>query len=251
MNCNIYTKYSDLAFEFASDISLPTKAYKKQGVLVKEVDIDDALSRKLGRKAGQYITLEWHNSPPSNVKSLLSSSLSSMSKRMGLNDPKVLCIGLGNPNFLIDRLGSLCLDQLTIGQESNISKLYPNTEGVTGISSFDVITAVSQKTKPNLILAIDTLATYQLSRIGSCIQLTTAGISPGGGVGNSQPNISKSSLHIPVIAIGVPLLISLGSIFKDSNLADKVLSTQVMLKDVDKDINLLANIIAQSITKTF
>ncbi len=251
MNTAQFTPYSDLAFEFSSEYSLPHKSYKKQGILVKEVNLDDHLARRLGRRAGQYITLEWTKAMPVNITTLLSSQLKTMSTGLGLSSPQVLCIGLGNPNFLVDRLGTLCLDNLTISPHSNLTKLYPSIESVTGISSFDMISAVVQKIKPNLVIVIDTLATYKLSRIGSCIQLTTAGISPGGGVGNDQPHISRTSLNVPVIAVGVPLLISLGSIFKDCDLTDKELSVQVMPKDVDKDIQSLSSIIAQSITQTF
>ncbi len=251
MNKTYISTYSDLAFEFASEFSLPHKAYKKQGILVKEVNINDHLARRLGRRTGQYITLEWTKTPPSNIVAVLTATLLDMTQRLGLSRPHVLCIGLGNPNFLIDRLGSLCLDNLTITPDGKISKLYPSIESLTGIPSFDVISAVVHQRNPNLVIVIDTLATCKLSRIGSCIQLTTAGISPGGGVGNTQPHISRSSLGVPVIAIGVPLLISLGSIFKTADLSDKQLAVQVMPKDVDAGINFLAKTIAQSVHNAF
>lgn len=38
--------------------------------------------------------------------------------------------------------------------------------------------------KPDRVIAIDALASRKMERVNSTIQISTAGISPGGGVGN-------------------------------------------------------------------
>ena len=57
---------------------------------------------------------------------------------------------------------------------------------------------------------IDALAGTDLDRLCRCVQVSTAGISPGSGVGNDRQELSTETLGVPVIAIGIPTVIDAG-----------------------------------------
>ena len=62
---------------------------------------------------------------------------------------------------------------------------------------------------------MDSLATSSVKRLGASYQLTTAGIAPGSGVGGDKPRIDKSVLGVPVVAIGVPTVLSMRTVLRD------------------------------------
>ena len=47
------------------------------------------------------------------------------------------------------------------------------------------------------------------------MQITDTGITPGSGVGNKRAEISKNTLGVPVIAIGVPTVVDAVTLAKD------------------------------------
>ena len=55
-----------------------------------------------------------------------------------------------------------------------------------------------------------------MKRLNRTIQITDTGIHPGSGVGNHRNEISKESLGIPVVAIGVPTVVSAEIIICDT-----------------------------------
>ena len=54
---------------------------------------------------------------------------------------------------------------------------------------------------------MDALAAKSLKRLGCTVQLSTAGLSPGHGVGNRRPELNRNSLGIPVISLGIPTVV--------------------------------------------
>ena len=64
-----------------------------------------------------------------------------------------------------------------------------------------------KKIKPDFLIIIDALATSSIDRLNKTIQITNSGIVPGSGVNNSRISISKETLGIPVIVIGIPTII--------------------------------------------
>ena len=47
------------------------------------------------------------------------------------------------------------------------------------------------------------------------LQLSDTGIAPGSGVGNSRPELSRSSLGVPVVAVGVPTVVDAATLAAD------------------------------------
>ena len=89
--------------------------------------------------------------------------------------------------------------------------------------------------KPDMVIAVDTLACSSVSRLGRTVQFSDGGIEPGGGVGNAKRSLTFDSLRIPVLAIGVPLVIyatrilseySTGKIKTDDDIKDLVVAAR-------------------------
>ena len=73
--------------------------------------------------------------------------------------------------------------------------------------TIEIINSIVNKIKPKAIIVIDALAAINIDRLGNTIQMCDTGISPGAGVGNNRKEISKDTLNIPVISIGVPTVV--------------------------------------------
>ena len=104
-------------------------------------------------------------------------------------------------------------------QRSNynrVAAISPGVMGETGIETSDIIEAIVNKIKPDYIIAIDSLASNSIERLNKTIQITDTGIHPGSGVGNKRKEISKDTIGIPVIAIGVPTVVDSSVIVRDS-----------------------------------
>jgi spore protease len=97
-----------------------------------------------------------------------------------------------------------------------VSAIAPGVMGMTGIETSDIIHGIIEKTKPDFIIAIDALAARSIERVNATIQISDTGIHPGSGVGNKRKELSKDTLGIPVIAIGVPTVVDAVSITSDT-----------------------------------
>ncbi len=141
----------------------------------------------------------------------------------------VLIVGLGNWNATPDALGpnvvsstivtrhifNYAPQELKIGMRP-VSAIAPGVLGTTGIETAEIVKGVVEKIKPDLVIAIDSLAARTVSRIGTTIQIANTGIKPGSGVGNQRLGINEATLGIPVIAIGVPTVVHGAVIAQDT-----------------------------------
>lgn len=185
---------------------------------------------------------------------------------------KVLAVGLGNEKMSADALGAITVSALQVtrhlfGQSilnkafntlPNLSAIKSSVSGVTGLNSFDIIKGVIDRTKPDIVIAIDTLACKNVSRLSRCVQLSDEGIEPGGGVDNAKEKLTNASLGIPIIAIGVPLVIYVKDIIKgyieDERVkikTDKFLHTLIVTaKEIDFVVQDYGYILADCINQT-
>jgi spore protease len=139
-----------------------------------------------------------------------------------------LIIGIGNSKIISDALGSKTIENIIVTRHMylinnvdnkryrNVSVLEPNVLGVTGIDSFEIIKNVVKEIKPNFVIAIDSLCARTIERLNCTIQITSTGITPGSGIGNSKEELSFSTLNVPVIAIGVPTVVEASVIVADT-----------------------------------
>lgn len=202
------------------------KKYLQDSYIENNIQVDYVKLNKnniLNKTEGDYITISFEDITDktnfSNVLNILIKELKRILKLTNIKpDDKVLIVGLGNNKSTPDSLGYEVLKNITVTRHlfildkvegyRNISILEPNVFGNTGIESQDIIMGVVKETKPDFIIAIDSLAAFSIDRMQRTIQITNTGISPGSGIGNNRGEISKNILKIPVIAIGVPTVVS-------------------------------------------
>jgi len=86
----------------------------------------------------------------------------------------------------------------------------------TGLETSNIVKAIINEEKPKFIIVIDALASFSIDRINKTIQITDTGIHPGSGIGNNRKEISQKTIGIPVIAIGVPTVVTSTTIVYDT-----------------------------------
>jgi spore protease len=122
-----------------------------------------------------------------------------------------------------------------------VCALAPGVLGLTGIETSEIIQGVVKKIKPDIIIAIDALASRKTERVSTTIQIGDTGISPGSGVGNKRMGLTKSILGVPVIAIGVPTVVDAATIANDT--IDLVIDNMINeAKEGQEFYNMLKNI---------
>lgn len=155
----------------------------------------------------------------------------------------VLIIGLGNSLSTPDSLGPKTLENILVtsylynlgevdSSYQNTAIFKPEVTGTTGIETSTIIKTLIEKTNTKLVIFIDALAASTLNHLNKVIQITSSGISPGSGVGNNREELTRKTLNIPVIAIGVPTIVEASTIVKDTLInLKKHISYQIDNKD--------------------
>jgi len=211
--------------------------YELDGMNISSVVIKDKEGETaMGRPMGKYITadigriwLSGANIFEKRVKAL-SSVLKEIKKEAFKERGSLLVAGLGNRYITSDAIGPLCLDNIIVTRHIknekpliyenlglyDISAISPGVLGQTGIESADIISSIVHDISPDGVIVIDALASRRLSRLATTIQISTAGISPGSGVGNMRRALNESSLGCPVIAIGVPTVVDAATLAYDA-----------------------------------
>ena len=202
---------------------------KNRSVKMTEVEVLNAQGEKsMGKAKGIYLTMEARNlqRPDEDYHREVSEELCGQLKRMaeGLQNkgelPKkrllrILVVGLGNALVTPDALGPLAVENLAVEPEL-LSGIAPGVTAQTGMETADILRGIVGETEPDLIIAIDALAARSIRRLGTTIQLTDTGIQPGSGVGNHRHSLTKESLGVPVLAIGVPTVVGAAAIVHDT-----------------------------------
>ena len=206
-----------------------------EGVAVTRIALttDDAAAR-LEKRKGRYVTLD---APELSARPLdlfervsraLSNELSRLMEGLGTCE-NVLVVGLGNRAITPDSLGPRVVESIYVtrhikqympdalpGPVRAVSAVAPGVLGVTGVETMEIVRGVVEHCKPDLVIAVDALASRRAARISTTVQLTDAGISPGAGVGNNRTGLDRETLGGPVIAIGVPLVVFATTISQDT-----------------------------------
>ncbi|HLU23232.1 GPR endopeptidase [Lederbergia graminis] len=248
---SIRTDLAEEAFEMALEQMVGKKKEKVEkkeieGVVIKEKMVEDIKvslatitpegERKLGKKQGNYLTIEVQGIRNQDtvlqqkVQEVFASEFSGFMEMINIpKNASCLIVGLGNWNVTPDSLGPLVCENLIITRHlfqlepeyvedgyRAVSSLTPGVMGLTGIETSDIIFGVSEKSKPDFIIAIDALASRSIERVNATIQISDTGIHPGSGVGNKRKEISKDTLGVPVISIGVPTVVDAVTITSDT-----------------------------------
>lgn len=242
-----YSVRTDLALEqkerFEADhVEIPGVVLEENYDEEKEIKVTTVRietengARAMGKPVGTYITLEapeltvpdegYHREVSLEISRYLKQLL-----KMKKKDPSILVAGLGNRQVTPDALGPYVADHLQItrhivkeygkyamGKEQVhlLSAIVPGVMGQTGMETVEIIRGVVKETKPDLVIAIDALAARNSRRLNRTIQISDTGISPGSGIGNQRNAITKETVGVPVIAIGVPTVVDAATIVNDA-----------------------------------
>ena len=107
--------------------------------------------------------------------------------------------------------------------------------GQTGIETFEYIESIVKKLRPNAVVIIDALASRRIARLGTTVQISDTGISPGSGVQNHRKKITKETVGVPVIAVGVPTVVDALTLVCDALDIDDAQSAEKLKKIIKPD----------------
>lgn len=211
---------------------IDVKEYRDGDVFVTKISVKNEKGSKiLGKPEGNYITLEIPNLKYSDeaYESACRQIAEQIRKLSDItNQTKTLVVGLGNKYITPDALGPKTVSYLVVTnhikqgndflgeQFGRVCALVPGVLGTTGIETSSIIKGVVDEVKPDLVIAVDALASRSMDRISNTVQISDTGINPGSGVENKREGINEASLGTKVIAIGVPTVVDCATVASDS-----------------------------------
>ncbi|MBO4432138.1 MAG: GPR endopeptidase [Clostridia bacterium] len=240
------------------------KTKTENGIEIEITEIkSDAAAARIGKPKGKYCTLRFPRLDTlTDTEPLKDAVVFALGELSGGKNNNAMIVGLGNADITPDALGPLCAgaviatrhisDELkhTFGLDglNTVSCIVPGVLGKTGIEAVDIIKATAEETKPDIILAIDALAARAPENLCRTIQMTDSGIAPGSGVKNERKELSRDTLGVPVIAIGVPTVIDANSIIPDFYTDENMMVTP---KEIDLLVARAADVTARAINRFF
>lgn len=191
---------------------------------------DENSARAVGKPQGEYITV---NTPPfhSSIE-VNEQEVCQIAERIAgvlPTDGMVLVIGLGNNDITPDAIGPRTVHGILATRHISgemkkqaglemlrpVAALAPGVLGQTGIESSEIVAAIVRDISPSAVVVIDALAAKSTSRLGCTIQIANSGISPGSGVMNSRKELSKATLGVPVVSVGIPTVVDASTLAGD------------------------------------
>ena len=232
-----------------------------ENINIERVKIKDQNGEQaLGKPIGNYITIDVKKLKIAVEEDIQKASEAVTKELRNLIDShikkqeEILVVGLGNIHVTPDSLGPKVINEIDVTRHlinylpqyieegtRSVSAVAPGVLGTTGIETIEILKGIVDNTKPKLIIVIDALASRSIERISSSIQISDTGIVPGAGVGNTRKEISKETLGIPVIAIGIPTVVDLGTIIDEgldifiTKLQEKAESNEYLNKLKEQD----------------
>lgn len=297
-----YQKRTDLAIEiresFPKDhVEIPGVVLSEEEDVKKEIKVSTVEIRTeegaedMKKPKGIYITLEFladyfgDKEKEKNISEYVCQMLHRVVHRLQKEEMKTyktfLLCGLGNRFATPDALGPYVLekvsmnrhlDQMMQGKERKyvFCGIAPGVLSQTGIESSEILQGIVDKVKPDVLIVVDALASRSVNRLCRTIQITDTGIAPGAGIGNNRNQITKESMGIPVIAVGVPTVVDAGTIifetleeafseagygeqeiyqFFHSIANEKMEKLFVTPKEIDEEIRQVGQIIARALQR--
>mgnify|MGYP004504239371 FL=1 len=267
-------------YNFRTDLALErNEIYKKKNNIASNIDgveieseskedievsrikiINENGSKVLAKPMGNYITLDvkkiklLDDERIQKVAEVLSEELKGIIIKHVEENDAILVVGLGNRYVTPDALGPKVIPEIEVTihileympsampkDTRPVSAISPGVLGITGIETMEILKGIVDNIKPKMLIVIDALASRSIERISSSIQIADTGIVPGAGVNNTRKEISKNTLGIPVIAIGIPTVVDLASITNEcidlfiESLQEKAMSNSYLNELKEKD----------------
>lgn len=188
------------------------------------VDTSEA-AKRIGKPVGTYWTMKHADLPYLLPEGRMEIARQVAQTLRLMLPPKgdVLVLGLGNRRMTADALGDRVISGVIVTRHLNeqqalrgVCALSPGVLGVTGVETAELARGLVERLKPAAVLVVDALAAMESDHIGTIIQLTDTGIHPGSGVGNHRQGITRETMNVPVIAMGIPMVVYASTIVRDA-----------------------------------
>ncbi len=242
-------------FNFRTDLASERRElYKKANSLEDEIDgiesQKEEISEKIqiervkitnengekaiGKPKGNYITIDIkklkiaQEEEIDKFSEVLSNELRNILDAHIDKQGEIIVVGLGNIYVTPDALGPKVINEIEVTRHfinympqyvkegtRKVCAISPGVLGTTGIETVEILKGIVDNIHPKLAIVIDALASRSIERISSTIQISDTGIVPGAGVGNKRAEISKDTLGIPVVAIGIPTVVETAVLVND------------------------------------
>ena len=209
----------------------------------------EAAAKRLGKAMGTYWTMTHpelpHLGPQERID--IAKKIAQTLRIMLPPRGDILVLGLGNRRMTADALGDRVVSGILVTRHlkehgpdtlRGVCALSPGVLGITGVETAELTMGLVEKLHPAAVLVVDALAAMETSHIGTTVQLTDTGIHPGSGVGNHRMGITQDVLHVPVIALGIPLVVYTSTIVRDA------LQSIISLEKQEQDAHVLAEQLA-------
>lgn len=240
-------------FQVRTDLALEARERFEEDVEIRGVEVEEAYdeqrdiwvtvvrirtengAKAMGKPIGTYITLEAPrmSEPDEDYHREVSEKLAGYLKKLldVKNEKSVLVVGLGNREVTPDALGPEAVNHLRVTRHvvreygkaafarekvQLVSTIVPGVMAQTGMETLEIVRGIVAETKPDQVVVIDALAARSSKRLNRTIQISDAGIQPGSGVGNHRNSLTRETIGIPVLAIGVPTVVDAATIVYDA-----------------------------------
>lgn len=231
--------------------------------------INEKGSEALGKPIGTYITAEI----PELMKNPVTDedmieAVSAQLRSLLPKDGSILAVGLGNTRITPDAVGpksiSMVLatrhigkelsDEIGLGELRSVAGFVPGVLGRTGLEAAESVKGLVGAVSPSAIIVVDALAARKLSRLGTTIQISDIGIIPGSGVGNARKEITERSVGVPVISVGIPTVVDVGTLVADLTGSNSEIPSEsrdmiITPREIDIVIERASELIGMSINK--
>lgn len=262
---------TDLALETAEKLGGKEKISPQSGVHITEqmsegyevtaleITSEDGAQR-MEKPMGRYVTIDLtpyfrrQSGFFSRGVQCLARELTNLLPPVGQDTPTMV-VGLGNRAMTADAVGAMALENLLVTRHmvkalplqfhtfTPVSALQTGVTGCTGLETLEIVQGVASQIRPAAVIVIDALAARERKRLCATVQLSDTGLIPGSGVGNHRAAINKDTLGVPVIAVGLPTVIS------STNLGDKENEEMFLTtRDIDQRVRELSRLIGYGIT---
>ena len=276
-------------FQVRTDLALEARERYEEDVEIRGVSVEETYDEKrdirattvriesengakaMGKPIGVYITLEAPklSEPDKDYHREVSEALAVyLQELLGTKEERsVLVVGLCNREVTPDALGPEVVGNLRITRHvvkeygkaafekekvHMVSGIVPGVMAQTGMETLEIVRGVVEETQPDVVVAIDALAARSSKRLNRTIQISDAGIHPGSGVGNHRHSLTRETIGVPVVAIGVPTVVDAATIVydavRDRNAVPPGLNSMfVTPKDIDETIKHLSFTISEAL----
>lgn len=239
----------------------------REGIPVNTVRVLDGQGEQaLGKPRGSYVTLTLEGLAGREEGIFQRAVRAVAGELSGLLEPVppsglVLVAGLGNRAITPDAVGPKVHENVLItrhlvrqmpehfGALRPVASVTAEVMGSTGMESGELVRAVCEKIQPACVVAVDALASRSVARLCKTVQIADTGITPGSGVGNHRMGLTRDTLGVPVIAVGVPTVVDGATLAADllgtDDLPDLGEGKDLLVtpKDIDSQVNDLAKVI--------